>query len=178
MRYQVILFSTCSYGTPRFCAFLDWNWDLGVTTHLYRLNHFCNLNLTCLRYQISYIMCQLMSNISHLSFIIDAQNTPLFCILSWGTKLETTRRIIWEHNGLTPAHLYNHTFWIVVVIISFLACTKFPTRQVLIQTHPIDLVLLEICFCLDQHVATYQSIDLVLFCYFLIIMNQIMHSIL
>ena len=66
MRYQVILFSTCSYGTPRFCAFLDWNWDLEVTAHLYRLNHFCNLNLTCLRYQISYVMCQLMSNMSHL----------------------------------------------------------------------------------------------------------------
>jgi len=65
MRYQVILFSTCSYGTPRFCAFLDWNWDLGVTAHLYQLNHFCNLNLTCLRYQILYVMCQLMSNMSH-----------------------------------------------------------------------------------------------------------------
>ena len=51
MRYQVILFSTCSYGTPRFCVFLDWNWDL---------------NLICLRYQISYVMCQLMSNMSHL----------------------------------------------------------------------------------------------------------------
>ena len=51
MRYQVILFSTCSYGTPRFYVFLDWNWDL---------------NLICLRYQISYVMCQLMSNMSHL----------------------------------------------------------------------------------------------------------------
>ena len=51
MRYQVILFSTCSYGTPRFYVFLDWNWDL---------------NLICLRYEISYVMCQLMSNMSHL----------------------------------------------------------------------------------------------------------------
>ena len=76
MRYQVILFSTCSYGTPRFCAFLDWNWDLEVTAHLYRLNHFCNLNLTCLRYQISYVMCQFMSNMSHL-FVLP-KSTCLF----------------------------------------------------------------------------------------------------
>ena len=80
MRYQVILFSTCSYGTPRFCAFLDWNWDLEVTAHLYRLNHFCNLNLTCLRYQISYVMCQLMSNMSHL-FVY--QNVHVFFSITY-----------------------------------------------------------------------------------------------
>lgn len=68
LRYQVILFSTCSYGTPRVCAFLDCNWDLGVTVHLYQLKHLCNLKLNFLRYQvISYVMCQLMS-MSHLFY--------------------------------------------------------------------------------------------------------------
>ena len=37
--------------------FLYCNWDLGVTVHLYQLNHFCNLKLTFLIYKLFHMWC-------------------------------------------------------------------------------------------------------------------------
>ena len=58
MKYQVILFFLHVVMIHLgLCFFLYCNWDLGVTVHLYQLNHFCNLKLTFLIYKLFYMSC-------------------------------------------------------------------------------------------------------------------------
>ena len=58
MRYQVILFFLHVVMIHLgLCFFLYCNWDLGVTVHLYQLNHFCNLKLTFLIYKLFHMSC-------------------------------------------------------------------------------------------------------------------------